>query len=468
MRTIKMASVLERLPDELLLEICSHLRPLRKETNQDSYIATDRGKNQAITSLCLTAKRLSIIATPMLYSDVVLLHQDDLKQDKISLFLRTILRNPMRGQQIRYVEHESVEYSDKKFYLGYDHEQDHETSIWAEYHELIQSAASKSWDGRRLQSWKKLLGASPNLAELILLLRYTPNLTHICLDMIIQTYDWCFGLLCMRTCAQDPSVGSPELSRLEKVCIYFREDWDYDDRSDTTPSRSEGLYSFLQQLPSLRNYAHKYASGEFYEPLLPPCIYHLPKLEVLDFQETDRATDVAVSLVNACHKLKTLKFGSTGSCDEIYFDDLHAAMSSKSKTLEHITLSIESEWSIWTPLCGNFSHFTNLRSLDVGEMVLLGIPDGWDTESVEDGLYSWNSFKPRHSLSSILPSSLESLYLNRGFAILSDETDFLWDFVHDLAQIPLLRVFGCRNGNPEDFVKLSAAFKQCGVEFKTK
>jgi hypothetical protein len=468
MRTITMPSMLERLPDELLLEIFSYLRPLRKETNQDSYIVTERSKSQAITSLCLSSKRLSVIATPMLYSDVVLLQPEDLKQDKISLFLRTVLQNPVRGQQVTYFEHKLVECSYLMCGLNCDHEQYHKTSIWIEHHELIQCVASKLWEGRRLQTWEKLLGASPSFAQLILLLRYSPNVTQIYIDMSSRAYDWCLDLLSMQTCTQDSSVDSSELSRLEKVCIYSRDDWDYNGRSDINPSICESFYSFLQQLPSLRHYAHTYAYGHFCEHPLPPYVYHLPKLEVLDVKETSRATNVVVSLVNACHSLKTLKYGSTGnSFDEICFADLHAAMSRSSATLEHVTILIEFKWTIWTPLRGSFSHFTNLRSLDVGDMVLMGIPDGWDIESEEAGLYLWTSFKPRHRLSSILPSSLESLYLKREFAILSDETDFLWDFVHDLAQFPLLRVFGCRNGNPEDFVKLSAAFSKRGVEFKT-
>jgi hypothetical protein len=461
-----MTSMLERLPDELLLEIFGYFRPLRKEANQDFYIATDRDKNQALTSLCLTSKRLSLITTPVLYSDAVLVQPDDLKQDKILLFLRTVLQNPVRGQQIRYVEHKLVERSYTECCHSYDLKQYHETSIWAEHHELVQSVASKLWDGRRLQTWENLLRAYPNLAQLILLLRYSPNVTHICINMTKEALDWGFDLLCMGTCTQDPSNDNYELSRLEKVCVYSMEGWDYRGRSDIRPSISEGFYSFLQQLPSLRHYAHTYARGHFCAPPLPSHIYYLRKLEVLDIQETDQATNVVISLVNACHNLKTLKFGSTGLYDRIRFDDLHAAMSNRSKTLEHITIP-QSRWSIWTPLRGSFSQFTNLRSLDVGDIVLLDIPDGWNTEPGQNRLYSWTSFKPRHSLSSLLPSSLESLYLNREFAILSDETEFLWDFVHDLPQFPLLRVFGCRNGSPEDFVKLSAALAKCGVDFKT-
>jgi hypothetical protein len=461
-----MTSMLERLPDELLLEIFSYLRPLRKKTNQDSYVATDRGKKQAITSLCLTSTRLSLITTPMLYSDVILSQPDDLKQDRISLFLRTVLQNPVRGQQIKYIERRLVDCNYAMCCHSCDHAQYHKTSIWAEHHELIQSVASKSWDGRRLQTWEKLLRAYPNLAQLILLLRYSPNVTHISTDMISDAFDSCLDLLIMRTCAQDSSVGGYELSRLEEVCIHSMENRDYYGGSDTRPSISEGLYSFLQQLPSLRLYTHTYARGRFSELPLPPYIYTLPRLEILDFQETDQATNVVISLVNACHNLKTLKFGSTGFYDDIRFDDLHAAMSSRSKTLEQITLP-QSRWSTWTPLRGSFSQFTNLRSLDVGDMVLLGIPDGWNAESGLGELYSWISFQPRHRLSSLLPSSLESLYLNREFAFLSDETELLWDFVHDLAQFPLLRVFGCRNGSPGDFVKLSAAFAKCGVDFKT-
>jgi hypothetical protein len=454
--------MVERLPNELLLEIFSYLRPLCKETNQDYYVTADRGKSQAITSLCLTSKRLSAITTPMLSSQVVLSQPDDLKQDKISLFLRTVLRNPMRGQQIRYIERKLVECSSLTCYSICDHE----TSICAEHNELIQSVASKLWDGRKLRTWEKLLRAYPNLAQLILLLRCSPNVTHIYIDMTNTALDLCFDLLCMGTCTQDPSFVNYELSRLEKICIYSREGCDYRGRSDIEPSISEGFHSFLQQLPSLRHYAHTYTYEHFREPPLPPHIYHLPKLEVLDFQGNSSAINVAIPLVNACHNLKTLKFGSTGMYDEIRFDNLHAAMLRRSKTLEHVTLSIESMWSIWTPLRDSFSHFTNLRSLDVGDMILLGIPDGWDTESGLGELYSWTNFQPRHRLSSLLPSSLESLYLNREFAILSDETELLWDFVHNLAQFSLLRVFGCRNGSPGDFVKSSAAFAECGVEFK--
>jgi hypothetical protein len=468
LRTITMTSMLERLPEELLLEIFCYLRPLRKETSQDFYVATDKGKSQAITSLCLTSKRLSLITTPMLYSEVILSQPDDLKQDQISLFLRTVLRNPVRGQQITYIEHKLVECSYMKCRHDCDHGQYHETSIWAEHHELIQSVASTLWDGRKLQTWEKLLRAYPNLAQLILLLRYSPNITHIYIYITNKAFDWGFSLLCMGICTQDPSFDNYELSQLEKICTYSMQGCDYRDRSDIRPSISEGFYSFLQQLPSLRHYSHTYACEHFREPPpLPPHIYHLPKLEVLDLQGNSSAMNVAIPLVNACHNLKTLKYGSTGFYDETCFDDLHAAMLSRSKTLEHITLSMESEWSIWTPLRGSFSQFTNFRSLDVGDMILLGIPDGWDTDSVSVGLYLWTSFQPHHRLSSLLPSSLESLYLNREFAFLSDETELLWDFVHDLAQFPLLRVFGCRNGSPGDFVKLSAAFAKCGVDFMT-
>jgi hypothetical protein len=57
-------------------------------------------------------------------------------------------------------------------------------------------------------------------------------------------------------------------------------------------------------------------------------------------------------------------------------------------------------------------------------MVLMGIPDDLDPQNLHEGWYFWTNVKPRRRLASMLPPTLESLYLNSQFAILCDHTDF--------------------------------------------
>jgi hypothetical protein len=98
-----MTRMLERLPDELLLEVFSLLLPLRKEYHgiDDFYNQGSVGAYRPFTSLYLTSKRLSIIATPLLYSDIIVSQRRN--QDQISLLLRTILHNPVCGEQIKHI-----------------------------------------------------------------------------------------------------------------------------------------------------------------------------------------------------------------------------------------------------------------------------------------------------------------------------------------------------------------------------
>jgi ABC-type transport system involved in cytochrome bd biosynthesis fused ATPase/permease subunit len=68
----------------------------------------------------------------------------------------------------------------------------------------------------------------------------------------------------------------------------------------------------------------------------------------------------------------------------------------------------------------------------------------------------------------MLPSSLEMLCITNEFTSLSDDTEFLRDFVDDLAQLPLLRLFRVTFGREDRFTKLSTEFSKHGVEFKIK
>jgi hypothetical protein len=154
-------------------------------------------------------------------------------------------------------------------------------------------------------------------------------------------------------------------------------------------------------------------------------------------------------MIQTCDKLKTFQLILEKIGDHISFDSLYNASTTRRQTLEHVKL-----WGVldllpsMVHLGGAFTHFTILRSLEIDDMVLMGIPDDLDPQNLHEGWYFWTNVKPRRRLASMLPPTLESVYLNSQFAILCDHTEFLWDFVDDLAQVPLLRIFGCRGMLP--------------------
>jgi hypothetical protein len=147
-RIATMPNRLEQLPDELVLGIFSHLRPLRKETYEDFEATSVTEAHQALTSLCLTSKRLSTIATPILYSDAIVSQPDELGPAQISQLLRTIIRDPVRGQQIAYIEHISIQCHQHICAYEYDHKQYYESAIWTEHRKHIQSVARKFGMGK--------------------------------------------------------------------------------------------------------------------------------------------------------------------------------------------------------------------------------------------------------------------------------------------------------------------------------
>jgi hypothetical protein len=186
-----MARMLERLPDELLLEVFGRLLPLRKEYhgNGDFFNQGSVGAYQTLTSLCLTSKRLSIIATPLLYSDIIVSQRRN--QHQISLLLRTILHNPVRGQQIKHIEHKLMSIHGWPCRDECRYMQHYKSLVWAEHRKNLQSMALKLWSNEKHKVWESLLDVFPDLAQLILLLCHSPNITRISTDMLADMFPWC-------------------------------------------------------------------------------------------------------------------------------------------------------------------------------------------------------------------------------------------------------------------------------------
>lgn len=107
-------SLLEQLPDELVVEISTRLRPDRKgksyHEDEDSDDWGMKPAQKTTLALTLTSKRISIIATPLLYLDVSSSAIVDSAPGRITYLIRTIIFNPLCGQQIQHLDHKFCSY----------------------------------------------------------------------------------------------------------------------------------------------------------------------------------------------------------------------------------------------------------------------------------------------------------------------------------------------------------------------
>jgi hypothetical protein len=167
--------------------------------------------------------------------------------------------------------------------------------------------ALRLWSNEKLKFWESLLDVCPDLAQLILLLRHSPNITQISTDMLADIFPSCLDLLSIDTCGQNPPLGRYRLLHLERVCFYTIEDWYSRGILDSVPRTLDNFYDFLPELPSLRHYTHitVWKRGLTVSPL--PSDYHLPKVEVLDFTQSTEAIGVINSMIQACDNYQSFR-----------------------------------------------------------------------------------------------------------------------------------------------------------------
>jgi hypothetical protein len=103
---------LSTLPDELMLEIFSHLRPARLQgraiDSGDIYGPGTSSKISLLTfhALCLTSKHLTDLATLELYGNMVL--SSDRRLDRVECILNhvaMIASKPFLGRHLLYIQH---------------------------------------------------------------------------------------------------------------------------------------------------------------------------------------------------------------------------------------------------------------------------------------------------------------------------------------------------------------------------
>jgi hypothetical protein len=105
-----MASRLERLADELILNVFEHLRP-EQMRNHDATIKSQRANSIAdLHSFCFVSRRLSLIVTAALFSEAVGSGPYEYQNDRTSPLLRMFMRNPDLAKHVTVVEYEQQRY----------------------------------------------------------------------------------------------------------------------------------------------------------------------------------------------------------------------------------------------------------------------------------------------------------------------------------------------------------------------
>ena len=453
--------MLESLADELILEVFMHLRLVRKNSHEDHYESTGVEEARAsFSSLCFTSKRLSTIAQPMLYCDMVTSETGEGKRPvRISQALRTLMRKPKLAYNIVYVEHMLPDCDSDECRKGCAHKSYYGSQDWKNHCASMEPVACSVWTDPDLDKWKTLLNLYPEMAQLALLLRLAPSITHIYADLFFHGTLAFVSLLAAHGKANGDHRGHDHgFKRLEKVCICSKTD--YESARPPIPWFSE-FAAFLQSLP-LRHYAHDEGMIGFRSPMTAG--FELQRVETLHLHEFCDDFILAATIIKACGMLKTLTFWPTQDYDDPDFSTIYPALLAKKDTLEHVELSVDQLSSDHIPLMGSFANFQRLKYLRIPDLVLMDKPYGYSVELIP--WYEWTTFQPWHRLSTLLPASLEFLYLDGEMTHLSDKADFLWDFVNDLPQLRRLRLFGTRSMYQGPFNRLSEEFAKRGIEFE--
>jgi hypothetical protein len=235
-----MASRLEGLDDELILDIFSHLRLQRKYGRDSANNYTDSEESRPnFHSLCLTSRRLFTVANHLLYSDAFTSDSRECEPVSLPQILRTIVHNPSLGAQIECFEHKIVH-------------DDFEGSCELIYYNTCYDSFP----------WKTYYN-SP--AQLALLLRLAPLVTQVYIDVASHAATPFIEMLSFETegqCYGQRTINHHGFGRLERITMSTL--YDTSGEGEFTTSSSLPV-EFIQSLPLLRHCSYnglRYAPDE--------------------------------------------------------------------------------------------------------------------------------------------------------------------------------------------------------------
>jgi hypothetical protein len=308
----------------------------------------------------------------------------------------------------------------------------------------------------------------PEQAQSVLLAALAPNIPHVIADVYENTLSTNLSLLGIDNplCKKLPSRVHG-FGRLERLVLTMRGDWFDKQKKPDYESPFLLAIPVRQSLPQLTNprYFQQILapSPGIYDSDLHPHII-MAKLETLSLHMCNVSLELSAATLESCPNLKNFLLSPSEAKEFFDFRILYSALRKSLATLENVSISVgESYWGdVHQDPLGTFSDFLLLKRLRVPDIVMMGKPEGYNVEGSD---YDWSDFCPQSSLTELLPPYLGCLFLASEFVGLSDRTEFLWEFVRNLDQLPRLRSFGSvgfRNGS---FDRLSEELASRGVQF---
>lgn len=509
------------LPNEILLEIVE--KHLRVDTESSAKLTVvdldmlevetfgcDRSRQntrreKALKSLCLTSKRLSDIATPVLYSSIILSTPGKDTFTRLTKLLRTILRQRHLAQHIKYVEISAfMEGYDPYEFFG-DEEADRlslymdttlEQRKWEKTFSRMIVPAARVWgpvSSNLLATWLEQVRLFPELALFALLVTLAPNISHIKLGTIWEALSIILKLIGLHHTASSldrPTPSFHKLRKLERLSLVFLGEDMHLSHGDNRAS--PWMVDILKNLPVVPDVS---LIGPYFADFIEdpesglPISDYFPKISRLSMQDTVLDGKEIATILKGC-SLTHLEVAWRHEFDDLDTSGSPASIPTLISELQDRAAMLTSldlqasmgdcDWDETIPQV-DFSAFTSLANLVTPQITLFGSDD-----DAGKRIEFWREEKPVQRLSKCLPPNLVTLRtVFQEHVGMSDDSAAWWDFAGDLDKLPRLERVEVEEGrlwtdfnfeggdlpwkdHTLDWTKLTAAFRDKGVRLNVE
>lgn len=424
---------IERLPDELILEIVFQLHPLTRyastsptnkspDKEEERYVENIT-RTAALWSLCLTSRRIGRIATPTLYSYFILDLSTRSSGSPTYLLLKTLIIRPELARCITYIENriqDAVAARDDPHFMAW------RASAHCDASPLT-AAAREIWGNdfpSEENSWERRFEDHPDEAELALLIALAaPNLRHLYLASLESFPPSIWDFIGYEANNGLESVRTRAFPRLENLCIELEE-------RDSWVSGGAWFTQLAGHLPHLPALRYLHTNGMFCkEPTLPLLPRSLP-VQSIYLSNCNLDLRQVCDFVRACRTLKEFAchYQHVDCSNTFDLGMLKAALLEHRSTLESVYLNVHQVAATARRIqaIGQLCDFSHLTKISVCTTSLFGSPRLHGYEHPHHRLGYWNFTRPRHQLSELLPAGTQQLMITPG------------TFVHGSGGIPAL------------------------------
>lgn len=403
-----------------------------------------------LRALCLVCKRISDVATPTLYSSIIMPCPGEVAFNYLSLLLRTVVNQPHLAQLIKYVELPLFEVQTAKDVLQ---TYVHDVIGWSELFLLFTHAAAKLWGPPQsylLETlWLRTLRNRPEMSLAALLVGLSPNVTHLKFGTLwhsqlsfFQFFGWNPDLTPMGKERSTPALSEwgptvafhwfPKLKRIT-LLIMANDIHRWESAANASNRLRQEVLSTLPVVPEIA------ILDRTEEYVKVPLRGLFPELSSVTFHETNLVEGEIVEAVKGCTSLTHFAAVWNMAKDDLNIPFMLSALASVEHTLQHLNITTEMElYSKQT----NFSTFRSLRSLVVPHVALFGKQYS-DGEEIDE---FWIYQKPPTPIWQCLPPKLKTLKLvDVDHMSMGDNSRVWWDFGRDLHRLPCLELV-CAQG----------------------